>query len=305
MRPVPVGLIAGVASGALLYAGTAGSFGAAILASLAPLPLGYAGLSAGLPAAAIAVAVATVGLLVLTDAGGWWVFPLAFGAPVLVMVQRALLARDGTELGRPGGLVWYPPGLLAVWLAGLAAVLSVVATMLGGADFRAGLVASLEASMAQLGQPAAPDQLEHAAGAFIALLPAGWMAMLAVNLGLAQGLAVRFGHNVRPTPRLAELELPAWFAGAFGAALVLSLLSGEAGQIGAGLAVIAAVAYMLHGLGVVHWWAARARSPRLVLAWVYLLVGIFTPVAAALVVLGLVDTWARFRHRGTRTGTEE
>ena len=127
----------------------------------------------------------------------------------------------------------------------------------------------------------------------------------AATVGLAQGLAVRFGRNVRPTPRLAELELPAWFAGAFGAALVLSLLSGAAGQIGAGLAVIAGMAYLLHGLGVVHWWAARARSPGLVLAWVYLLVGIFTPVAAALVVLGLVDTWARFRHRGTRTGTEE
>lgn len=305
MRPVPVGLIAGVASAALLYAGTAGSLGAAILSSLAPLPLGYAGLTAGLPAAAIAVAVATVGLLVLTEAGGWWVFPLAFGAPVLVLVQRALLARDGTEVGRPGGLVWYPPGLLTVWLAGVAAVLSVVASILGGAEFRANLVASLEASMTQFRQPVSPEQLDSAAGAFIALLPAGWMVMLALNLGLAQALAVRFGRNLRPTPRLAELELPAWFAGAFGAALVLGLLPGEFGQIGAGLAVIAAMAYLLHGLGVVHWWAARARSPGLVLVWVYLLVGLFTPAAAILVVLGLVDTWARFRHRGARTGTEE
>jgi hypothetical protein len=124
--------------------------------------------------------------------------------------------------------------------------------------------------------------LWFAPGMAIAFLTVG----LVMNAALAQGLAMRFGTNLRPPMRLAELDLPEWMASP-------SLV----GWYGWHVAMVLAGVYLLAGLSVVHA-ATRGRAGRgLTLGLLYATLVLFWPAAILVVVLGVIETWARLKRR--------
>ena len=45
---------------------------------------------------------------------------------------------------------------------------------------------------------------------FPGMVVVSWLTMAIVNAALAQGVLMRFGRNLRPAMRVAEVELPHW-----------------------------------------------------------------------------------------------
>jgi hypothetical protein len=125
-----------------------------------------------------------------------------------------------------------------------------------------------------------------------------WLWMLAVNGAMGQWLARRTGAAWRPSPRMADLELPGWMTGLFALALVGALLPGLSGMVGANGVVVLLAAYTIGGLAIVHAAAAQWTNPLLALTAVYLaalltLGAPLLPIAAA----GVLEPWMKLRAR--------
>jgi hypothetical protein len=305
--------ISGGALSALLYLSiVSGSFGAVILAYLAPLPLLMVGLGLGfrpgLVAGGTAVAVVSLfgGLLFGLTYG------LANGAVTAVIVRQAMLARTAPD----GGLEWYPPALLLVILTGLglAAIgLAALATLgsdggLEGAvrEFLTIGLGGVAAATAQTGTPMA-DLVEAFTQVFPAMVVVSWLAMAIINAALAQGVLMRFGRNLRPAMRVSSIELPHWTPMLLAAAGILALIGGEGliGYLAVNAAIVLLVPFFFAGLAVVHAFAGgrQARTLLLVVFYFFLLVSGW-PIALV-IGLGVIEQWAGLRRRFSRTGPDQ
>jgi len=318
---MPSGLLMSVSGGVLstlLYLSVvSGSFGAVILAYLAPLPLLMVGLGLGLRSGLVAGAVAMLAVALF----GGVLFGLTYGlanvAVVAVIVRQALLVRTAPD----GGVEWYPPGLLLVILTGLglagigAAALATLGNP-GGLEgaVREFLVVGLGdvATMptgtdAQVSELPVSDMVEGFTQVFPALVVVSWLAMAIINASLAQGVLMRFGRNLRPAMRVAEIELPHWTPMLLAAAGVLALLGGqgELGYLALNAAIVLLVPFFFAGLAVVHAFAGgrQARTLLLVVFYFFLLVSGW-PIALV-VGLGVIEQWAGLRRRFSRTGPDQ
>lgn len=319
-RPLAYGMLAGLVSAGLLLVGLLGSLGGAVLSYLTALPLAYVGLVFGAPAVLVATAAGSI----IAGAVNWVVgleYLLGFGLPVAVLVRQALLARPATEAGLAAGdgaLQWYTLGRLVAWLAGLGSALVIAAALAASGEEGglAGLLAPVVRTLLEQLQATRPElegdaNLEAMAGEIARRLPAvmaiGWMVMIGSNLALAQGLAVRFNRNLRPSPRFAALTLPRGFGIVAAVAAVLAFLPGQPGVIGTALFGTAVLAYFLQGLAVIHAMARKTAMPGLILVAVYGLVGLLGFPALLIVGLGLMEDWVRIRRRfgGPGAGQEE
>lgn len=299
---------AGVLSAVLHATLLTGSLGAILFAYLAQLPLFLIGLWAGVAGATLAgaVAVATLAL-----AGGF-TFAAAYflinALPAGIMTWLAQLNRPTAD----GGVEWFPAGALVTALVGLgaAAFLGFFALMTGEPGGAEGALrqALVEGFRLLAGPGTDAETLTGAATAMARVFPgivtASWLAMVLVNAVLAQGVLARFRRNFRPSPAMAEIDLPPWLRGALAIALLGAFMPGNAGFLGTNLALILAVAYVLAGLGVIH--ALLRRSPHraalLGATYAFLFVFGWPVVVAAL--LGLAEPWLNLRRRaagGPRT----
>jgi hypothetical protein len=295
----------GAASGLLYALALGGVLGAALLA---PLPLFLAGLGAGLAASLWASA---IGLLLAGAAGGLEGavnYAVASAAPVVVVTRRALLNRAAAG----GGVEWYPPGLVLTWLTGLGvAVLIGTMILLSGAP--GGLEAEVDRAVAAAlaGMPPGANmaQIEAFAHAIAPILPglgiAGWLMVVALNGILAQGLLVRFGQNLRPSPRVEDVELPNWMPLALAAAVAAAFLGGSAGYAGKNATAVLAVPFFFAGLGVVHALVRRLSGGPLALVAFYAIMAMFGWPVLLVAALGLVDQWVAFRARWQREDSVE
>src|SRR5207248_4975975 len=137
LRMATIAVLCGGVSACLYLALLLSSPGAMILVYLTQLPLFLAGLWFGSVAAAIAGFSGVVVLLAASDLLGAAIFTALNAVPVVVLVRQALLARRDTE----GAVVWYPPGRLTLWVAGLGiGGVGVALLLLGGPE---GLQATL------------------------------------------------------------------------------------------------------------------------------------------------------------------
>jgi len=287
---------AGVLSGFLYALIATGSPGALILAFLSPLPLFIVGLAFGAWPATLACAIA---VLAAAIASLWVaVLALANALPIAWLIRQALISRIG-----PTGRQWYPPGLLATWLAGFAAVyflLTIIA--FSGAD--GGLHGEIGRLLSvTLGRftPISGALPAEAVAAWAAAVPASaagwWMIMITVNGLFAQSILSHFNRNLRPTPPLAEFDPPRLLMVVAGASLLLALLPDAVG-FGAGtLAVIFLVPYFFVGLAVVHTFAVSWPARQLFLFLFYLLLVLLGWPVIAVAGLGIVEYWAKFRSR--------
>jgi hypothetical protein len=301
---------AGLASALLHGALLTGSFGAIILAYLAQLPLFVIGLWMGYTSVAIA---AVTAVIVLAAAGGF-LFALAYllvnAAPALLMTYLAQHSRTDAE----GTTEWYPPGLLITWLVCLAAA-AFLGLAIAYADAPGGaeglLRRGLESAFRQLGAPGSSTDnpaIGDAAAAIARFMPGivagSWMAMVVVNGVLAQGLLVRFKRHLRPSPQMADIDLPTWLLGAVAIGLIGAFMPGNAGFLGANLFLIFMPAYVLAGLGVVHALSARLTSRGLLLTATYTLLLLFGWPLIIAALLGLAEPWLNLRRRfGGGAGT--
>ncbi len=293
---VGAGLLSALMYG-LLTTGTPLAF---VLAYFIQLPIFLAGLGLGALAGAGAGAVGLVALLavsgVLTAA-----LYLTMIFPALVMVQRALLARRS----RSGDLAWYPPGLLATWLAGMA-LAALAAAMLALADQPGGLEGAVRevvrANLNEMPFEIAEGQAVLAQGV-ASILPGtvlfSWMLMTIMNGGVAQALLTRAGRNRRPTVDIAELELPRLAPIALAAALGLAVFGdGWLGFFGINAVAIIALPFFLAGLAVVHAMVRPRASRQAILTGFYVLFFVLFPWPAIMVAgLGLIEQWAQLRRR--------
>ena len=290
--------------------------GGMFLLLLAPLPLFAIGLSQGLVAGLIAggslllVATFLAGLLAALAA-------LIFVAgPTLLLVRQALLNRPaavGAGAGAPGGIEWYPPGHLTTWLVWIGLVwlaisLAMLATQGPGleASVRTALEETLTASLLQADPALVAQVAERMAAIALGFGVASWLLMLALNGVLAQGLLVRFARNLRPSPDIASIELPAWIAPVLAIVLAAAFLApGDFGFVAKNVAPLLLLPFFFAGLAVTHAFLRRTRAAGLLLFLFYLLLVLFTWPAVVVVFLGLLDQWANLRRRMTAAPGQE
>jgi hypothetical protein len=320
-RSLFIGSLAGLASAMLVLTAASGPLGF-VLSYLAPLPLFFAGLTHGFPAAALAGVVGTLisGLNELQAAGAYLII---FAAPAALLVRQALLARPAAEASGNAdivdGLEWYPAGRLVVVLVGWALGVFILALLLTSGH-EGGLPGLLQPKIEQVlglfadGMPQddKPMDMSAAAEGLAKIMPSalgfGWLVMMVINGTLAQGLAKMVKQNRRPSPRYRTLALPRLLAAALAvAAVAAAILPDELGFVGTTAAVILAFPYLLQGLAVVHGVAARTAIPELVLTAFYAVLVVAGALGGILLILvailGLIEEWAGFRRRLAGAGT--
>ena len=293
---------AGLVSALLYLSILAGSPGALILAYLSSLPLFAAGLSLGAAPLLIAAATGTVVTGIGDEILSAAMYAGLTAGPVVWIVHLALLSRRES-----GTVEWYPAGRLIIWLSALASgcFLAAVAAFSG---LEGGLRGRVEWFLSTIleklsGRPwgeleGARALMEVWEPLFPALVGISWIVMLSLNGVLAQGLLVRFGRNLRPSPKVAVLQLPRGLALAFGAALLASLAPSTIGYAGATISAYIMIPYLLLGLGVAHALAGKLPSPHVVLLIFYVALVVFGLFGLALMAgIGLVEQWFNLRRR--------
>ena len=222
--------------------------------------------------------------------------------PVIWIVRLALTSRQSS-----GSVEWYPSGRLITWLSVVAGGYFLVAVAAFSA-FEGGLRGQIERFLTTIlenlsGRPWAELEGAHALlevwePMFPAMVGVSWIIMLSLNGVLAQGLLVRFGRNLRPSPSMAVLQLPRVLAIMFGCALLASLAPSLIGYAGTTISVYFMVPYLLVGLAVVHALAGKLTSAHIVLVIFYVVLVLFGLFGLALTAgLGLVEQWFNVRRR--------
>jgi len=287
---VAAGLVSGLLQSAVILPGAGGL----ILAYIAPLPLFLVGLGLGLQGAVISVLV--VGALSIPIAGPLYgaIQVLVYGLPIIILCRQALLSRTDAQ----GQVHWFPAGQILIWLSGIA-MTGLLLVAAGLSLFSDGLMAHVAALIdpviALLPLPEQREMLLSLADFMPALFAISWIMGLIFNGILAQGLLVRFGQNLRPTPNMMEITLPVAWIGVLAGAIFAATLEGLLGVIGKTLAAIAIVPYFLLGLGVIHGHIRAWRARWIILILLYSLM-IFWPVPVLVAGLGFSNAVLRLRR---------
>jgi len=125
-----------------------------------------------------------------------------------------------------------------------------------------------------------------------------WMVMIAANGALAQGLLKRIGRNQRPGPDIAGIELPEWIlVAAAAAALFGYFLPDPLGFFGKNALAILLLPFVVLGLAVIHTVARHFKAGIFMLAIVYILLILFSPLVVTLALLGVLDQLLGLRRR--------
>jgi hypothetical protein len=282
-----------------------------VLSNFAALPVMAVGLAAGSTAALVAGAAAAGLLAAWVDVGWSLGFLIAFGAPALYVVRRALARRTDPATG---AVLWAEPGDVLVRLVWIGAGIVLLAAVLvsGTEDGLRGLIRTAvgEAApfVAGMAGGGAFDR-DAFVSAMVTMLPgpaiAGWILFTIANAALAQGLLMRMGRNMRPPMRVSEVEVPFWTAPAFAIACFAWAASPTlVGWYGFHVASVLAVAYVVAGLSVIHAWAATQRMRLGILVAAYGSLLIFAPATVVVAGIGFIEHWARLKRRFGRTGRD-
>ncbi len=294
MRVLAAVLVAGAASGVLFGTTLQGTV---LLAYFAQLPLFIVGLSHGWTAAAAAGIAGSASAMAVGGFGLAAAFAVMEAVPVVLLCWRALRHR-----ARPDGSIeWYGSGGLATEATLATAIVAAVQTVMmvqlaGGPD---AVMSRIEPMIGAMGG-SIDESMRAFIGAIIRILPgiaaASWFWMLVVNGALGQWIAKRSGSAWRPSPQMAELEMPRWVSELFAICAIGSLFPGFAGLLGENLVVALLGAFALAGFAIVHAAAAKVGN-RLMLAATYLVVVVFGFPLLLLAIAGALEPWLRLRAR--------
>ncbi len=297
---VAAGLFSAVMSAILLT----GSPIALFIAYFTQLPIYLIGLSLGIGEGIVTAGTATIAVL-LAGGGVETAFSFLFvhAIPSLALIRQNLLNRSDAS----GRIQWYPPGPLVAGLAAYAALIFVAVVVLF-AGHEGGLTGMLyepiEKQLNVLLPHESANVRQELANMTVAILPgmvaASWLVMVAVNAVVAQGLLVRAGKNIRPSPKYTDLAIPRWTMSALAASAALWLIGGESmGLIGQTLTIIFGIPFAFQGVAMVHGFVRALPSGGALLFVCYFLLfisGGWLMLVAAL--LGLVGQWVKLPQRG-------
>ena len=307
---IPIALAGGAMSALCYGSALIGTLGALLLVLLSQLPLFLVGLNQGtrgVLAAGVAGALVMVLLVGLTAGGN---YAITNALPAFVVVRQSTLSRRHAD----GRIEWYPPGLTMLWLSLYAGLVFLVLVLLfAGAE--GGLEGELRRLFAEIQehfafapmQPGARQMLDVLVTMMPGLGASSWLLITAANAALAQGMLVRFGQQLRPSPALTSYALPLWFAAAVAAAVATGLsLSGDSGFIGKNLGLILAMPYFFAGLAVIHALALRSGAKLGMFVLLYVTLGVVVVILSWLAILvlaalGFVDQIIGLRRRLARS----
>jgi hypothetical protein len=292
---------AGLASAlAFLFAGSGTLFGM-LLTYFAQLPLFLVALSLGAPASMAASAAGVLTVVIL--AGGifaGFAYVLFNAVPVFVFIRQALL----NQTDQHGVVHWYPAGLLLGWLtAAGAALLTIAAVWLAvqPAGLEGTVTTYVETILEQVLPTNSQTGRDRLISRVIPILPGtvvvAWLIMAIVNSTLAQKMLIHFGHNLRPWPEIAALELPQWAPVLAVLSVLMWLLPGGFGYYGQNLMLVLLTPFFFVGLAVVHSLCRRMTVGGFVLFLFYFtLMALGWPVIVV-TVLGFIENWYGLRRR--------
>lgn len=294
---IGAGVLAGLAAAAL---SAAMSGGMAFLFMLSPLPLMLATLGFG-AASGFAAAVTTIGV-VAAVAGtlGAVVVAAVIVFPSMLAAQLANLARPAEEVGGPAGkLVWFPLADI-LFYTGLAVAAGFIVTGIvhGYGD---AFVAELAARLIEAMRQADPQlQLgEEQRGQIVAMLstlvpaqlPWVWVCVLVANFYTAMAFAKRAGQSRRPDDIWPlSLRMPRTALPVFAGAMLLTIVSGPLGHVGAAVSGAMAAGFMLAGFAMLHDRSMGKPWRPAALGAAYLAALFFIPVLFIFALAGLTDT---------------
>lgn len=291
------GIMAGLAAAAL---SAAMSGGMAFLFMLSPLPLMLAALGFGAMSGFVA-ALTTIGA-VAAFAGVLSAVVVAaiIVVPSMLAAQLANLARPAEEVGGPAGkLVWFPLADILFYSAvAVAAGFIVTGAVHGYGD---AFVAELSARLVEAMRQADPqmqlgsEQIDQLASMMSTLLPAQlpwvWVCVLFANFYTALALARRAGQLGRPDDLWpVALRMPRTALPVFAGAMLLTLVSGPLGHVGAAVSGAMAAGFMMAGFAMLHQRSMGKPWRPAALGAAYLGALFFIPVLFIFALAGLTDT---------------
>ena len=314
---VIIGIACGLASALLFGAVRSFSLVSLMIFFLVPLPIYIAGLSLGAVTAAIAAAVGAVAIGIAIGGAAGGSFLTSIGIAPIVLSYLALLSRpSGGDDGHGAQtLEWYPTGRLVLWCAVLAAAVMTVSALLSGIDGAS--IRAMLGEMLEVWQKTRPElkaQLDQSGGVeqwieFLAgLLPGVSTSILTVvifsNLWIAAKVLDTSGHAARPWPPFSDIEFPRTAIAALAVCMVASMLPGDLGLIGTGLAGALITAFAILGLAVLHHITRGFPARTFVLATTYFAIFAFNWLAALpLAGLGAAELGFGLRARRSASGS--
>lgn len=306
MLPI-VGIGAGLVAALLFTVVITGSPLALLLSYVAPLPVFIAALGWNHRAGLVAAAFGTAAVAVVLKLPLGLAFAIGAALPAWWIAYLALLARaDGN-----GGSEWYPLGRLLLWVAVIAALVTLGGALAISGDFEAYRTVMTRGLQLILGGgegigpsmrlPPSVDVAELSArlAAWVPVAAAAsFAAMIAVNLWLAAKAVQVSGRLPRPWPRIPATRMPVEAIAGLAAGIVLSFAGGFVGLAGGALAGALVAGFGLAGLACVHDLSRDKpwRMPTLLAIYLALLIMLIT-VFPFLALLGIADTLFDLRRR--------
>ncbi len=307
------GIAAGLAAAAMQAAVLVPSLLSVFIFLLSSLPLFFVGLSRGWASAAIGSVLAAVLLMFFANFQLAVSFFLTAGlAPVLAsmfsMISRDAAASSSEGEVRTSDREWYPEGRLVLWLAGIAALITMAAVLTIATDY-ASYTATISKMVGQLldvfekGMPADRPRFPRAdaVGLVVNFLPvfaaAMWLFAMVLSMRLAIFLLSFKNMALRPWAKFSQMAFPSSVVFAFFLILAIAYFTTGLLHILMLCAVGAIIsAFVLLGLAVVHGLVENNSARPMLLGLLYTSLFLFSwLVAIPLTFLGLFDLNFNFR----------
>ena len=291
--------LAGVASAGLYLSVMAGP-AFFLLQYLTQLPLLCVGLAFGV-ASVFVTALVSIILTAAIEPNLTIVFMLGYAFPTVLIVRQASLRRVSAS----GQEEWYPVGSILASIT-MYALSIFILSYLWFSSHEGGLPGLIQSSLMELlgalgdkGTVVSTDFM----GKFLFLVPGllgiSWIIMVVINAALAQGLMSESNRIGRPKLTLVNVMLPNWLACLLAPSMVmLSFGQGSLGFVGGVMTLVLLAPFLFQGLGVVHQWSAKTRTPGMLMTAFYVILVIFQWPVLLVIGIGLADQL--FDFRGSR-----
>jgi hypothetical protein len=301
-----IGIGAGLVSALLFGVVITGSPLAMMLSFIAPLPIFIAALGWNHRAGLVAALAGGVAMALALNPTAGAAFALGWALPAWWLAYLALLGRPAAD----GTVEWYPLGRLLLWIAGTAALITLIGVVALGdgsyETYRSNLGETFENFMRAQTPDGQEGGAESPAGDLATLvinaLPfffaVNFVLVLSLNLWLA-GKAVQISDRLpRPWPYIPGTAMPRAAIGLLLAAIVAALLTGFVGAFGMALAGALLGAFALQGLAFIHDTSMQRPGRPFLLSGIYVFALLVSSVVVPLLaLLGLADVAFPLRHR--------
>lgn len=298
---VLVGIGAGLVSALLFGVVVTGSPLAMMLSFIAPLPIFIAALGWNHRCGLIATIAGGLGLgAALTPQAGI-AFSLGWALPAWWLAYLALLGRPTAT-----GMEWYPLGRLLLWIAGTAALITLVGVIAIGDGSYEGYQAVIQQLFQQFlstreqpqGGPGPSEITSFILSALPFFFAFNFTLVLVLNIWLAARVVKVSERLPRPWPYIPGLAMPKIALGLLAASIVVCFAPGFVGAFGMALTGALLATCALQGLAFIHD-VSRGRPGRsFLLSTLYVITFLASSlVMPLLALLGLADVAFTLRNR--------